>query len=218
MNEDVIAIFPLPNVVFFPQTILPLHIFEPRYCEMIRETIENKQLIGMFLLQEGWQEDYYGNPPIHPIGCAGEMIHIEALPEGKYDIVLRGLYRVRPLEVVQEFPYRRARVEVLSETIDEEEDKVEQLKQKLFGTFQKLASFASPDIQLPDLENSTCVEIVNQISTDLPMDLEARYELLRIDDVYVRGELVYNLLKKRISAMDWTSRFSHLRPEDPNKN
>src|SRR5512145_2848155 len=109
MNEDVIAIFPLPNVVFFPKTILPLHIFEPRYCEMIRDTIKSRQLIGMFLLKDGWQEDYYGNPPIHSVGCAGEMIHIESLPEGKYDIVLRGLYRARPLEIVQEFPYRKAR-------------------------------------------------------------------------------------------------------------
>jgi Lon protease-like protein len=218
MNEDVIAIFPLPNVVFFPKTILPLHIFEPRYCQMIRDTIKNKQLIGMFLLQEGWQEDYYGNPPIHPIGCAGEMIHMEALPEGKYDIVLRGLYRARPLEVIQEFPYRRARVEVLDETINEETAKVDQMKEKLFATFQKLVSLNSPENPTPQFESSGFVEIVNQIATDLPMELETRYELLKTDDLYARSELVYQLLQKRISVLDWTSRFSRLRPEDPNKN
>jgi Lon protease-like protein len=218
MNEDVIAIFPLPNIVFFPNTILPLHIFEPRYCEMIRDTIENKQLIGMFLLQEGWQEDYYGNPPIHPIGCAGEMIHLEALPEGKYDIVLRGVYRVRPIEMVQEFPYRRSRIEVLSDDVDEETDRVKKMKKKLFGTFQKLAEFTSQGSQMNNIENAGFTEIVNQIATDLPMELETRYQLLQLDDVYLRSEMVYQLLQKRVSALDWTSRFSHLRPDDPNQN
>jgi Lon protease-like protein len=172
----------------------------------------------MFLLQEGWQEDYYGNPPIHPIGCAGEMIHIEELPEGKYDIVLRGLYRARPLEIIQEFPYRRARIEVLDETMNEEAAKVDEMKQKLFATFQKLVLLNSPENPPPEFESSGFTEIVNQIATDLPMELEMRYELLKTDDVYVRSELVYQLLQKRISAIDWTSRFSHLRPDDPNQN
>src|SRR5262245_36057427 len=138
MNEDLIAIFPLPNVIFFPKTLLPLHIFEPRYCQMVQDTITTKQLIGMFLLEDGWQDNYYGNPPVHPIGCAGEMIHTETLPDGKYDIVLRGLYRVRPIEMVQEFPYRKARVAVLPEILNAEPAKVLQMTENLLSGFKKI--------------------------------------------------------------------------------
>lgn len=215
MNEDVIAIFPLPTVIFFPKTLLPLHIFEPRYLQMIQDTIATKQLIGMFLLDEGWQENYYGNPSIHPIGCAGEMIHVETLPDDKYDIVLRGLYRVRPIEVVQEFPYRKARVEVLPEILNEEPAKVEQMRKKLLAGFEKI----EPEgLKLLESEAPDFTEVVNQIANQLPMELETRFELLKMDDIYLRAESVYQILSKRISVLDWTQRFAHLRPEDPNKN
>lgn len=215
MNEDLIAIFPLPNVIFFPKTLLPLHIFEPRYRQMVQDTIATKQLIGMFLLEDGWQENYYGNPSIHSIGCAGEMIHVETLPDGKFDIVLRGLYRVRPIEVVQEFPYRKARVEVLPEVLTEGPVKVQSMTENLMSEFKKI----DPDgLQLLESEQPDLSEVVNHIANQLPMELETRFELLKIDDVYLRAELVYELLSKRSSALDWTQRFAHLRPEDPNKN
>lgn len=215
MNEDLIAIFPLPNVIFFPKTLLPLHIFEPRYRQMVKDTIATKQLIGMFLLEDGWQENYYGNPSIHSIGCAGEMIHVETLPDGKFDIVLRGLYRVRPIEVVQEFPYRKARVEVLPEVLTEGPAKVQSMTENLMSEFKKI----DPDgLQLLESEQPDLSEVVNHIANQLPMELETRFELLKINDVYLRAELVYELLSKRSSALDWTQRFAHLRPEDPNKN
>jgi Lon protease-like protein len=215
MNEDLIAIFPLPNVIFFPKTLLPLHIFEPRYRQMVQDTIATKQLIGMFLLEDGWQENYYGNPTIHSIGCAGEMIHVETLPDGKFDIVLRGLYRVRPIEVVQEFPYRKARVEVLPEILTEEPAKVQRMTENLMSEFKKI----DPEgLNLLESEEPDFTEVVNHIANQLPMELETRFELLKIDDVYLRAEAVYELLSKRISALDWTRRFEHLRPEDPNQN
>ena len=215
MNEDLIAIFPLPNVIFFPKTLLPLHIFEPRYRQMVQDTIATKQLIGMFLLEDGWQENYYGNPSIHPIGCAGEMIHVETLPDNKFDIVLRGLYRVRPIEVVQEFPYRKARVEVLPEILTEEPAKVQRMSENLVSGFKKI----DPDgWNLLESQEPDFSEVVNHIAHHLPMELETRFELLKIDDLYLRAESVYELLSKRISVVDWTQRFAHLRPEDPNKN
>ncbi len=215
MNEDLIAIFPLPTVIFFPKTLLPLHIFEPRYCQMVQDTIATKQLIGMFLFEDGWQENYYGNPTFHSIGCAGEMIHVETLPEDKYDIVLRGLYRVRPIEVVQEFPYRKARVEVLPDILNEEPAKVQQMTENLLSGFKKI----EPEgLRLLESEDLDFTEVVNQIANQLPMELETRFELLKMDDVYLRAESVYELLSKRISIVEWTQRFAHLRPEDPNKN
>ncbi|MEK7222586.1 MAG: LON peptidase substrate-binding domain-containing protein, partial [Nitrospirota bacterium] len=57
---SVIPLFPLPNVVFFPRTYLPLHVFEPRYCRMVRDAASSHRMIGMVLLKEGWESDYEG--------------------------------------------------------------------------------------------------------------------------------------------------------------
>ena len=64
-----IPVFALPNVVFFPKTYLPLHIFEPRYRKMVADAALAQQCIGMALLKDGWETDYYGHPPMYPIGC-----------------------------------------------------------------------------------------------------------------------------------------------------
>src|SRR5919106_4107358 len=91
MLPSSIPIFPLPNVVLFPQVFLPLHIFEPRYREMIADALGGDRIIGMVLLRPGWEGDYDGRPPVYPIGCAGVITHAEPLPDGRYNTVLRGI-------------------------------------------------------------------------------------------------------------------------------
>lgn len=88
----IIPVFPLPNVVLFPEVMLPLHIFEPRYRQMIRETREKAPpLIGMALLRGNWQEQYEGRPEVFPICCAGEMVRIAPLQDGRFNVLLRGV-------------------------------------------------------------------------------------------------------------------------------
>src|SRR5438093_5791660 len=79
---SVIPLFPLPNVVFFPRTYLPLHIFESRYRRMVRDAAASHQMIGMVLLKEGWETDYEGAPPIFPTGALGRMVTVQALSDG----------------------------------------------------------------------------------------------------------------------------------------
>jgi uncharacterized protein len=86
-----LPIFPLPTVVLFPNVFLPLHIFEPRYRQMIADALAGDRIIGMVLLQPGYESDYEGAPPIYPTGCSGLITHVENLPDGKYNLVLRGL-------------------------------------------------------------------------------------------------------------------------------
>ncbi len=107
---DIVPIFPLPTVVFFPQTYLPLHIFEPRYREMIQEASGNGQCIGMALLKEGWEDQYEEAPPIYPIGCVGRIISSHKLSDGRYNIVLQGLHRCTYQEQTVEMNYRQARI------------------------------------------------------------------------------------------------------------
>ena len=74
---------------------LPLHIFEPRYREMVADALASDRMIGMVLLRPGWERDYEGRPPVYPIGCSGVITHVERLADGRYNIVLRGLERFR---------------------------------------------------------------------------------------------------------------------------
>ena len=69
--SDLLPLFPLPNVVLFPNVFLPLHIFEPRYREMVADALESDRMIGMVLLRPGWDRDYEGRPPPSP--SAGDI-------------------------------------------------------------------------------------------------------------------------------------------------
>jgi Lon protease-like protein len=113
--SDLLPLFPLPNVVLFPNVFLPLHIFEPRYQAMVGDAIGGDRLIGMVLLRPGWESDDEGRPSVYPIGCSGLITHVERLPDGRYDIVLRGVERFRIVEEDHTRSYRRALVQPLVE-------------------------------------------------------------------------------------------------------
>src|SRR3954463_14008868 len=116
---DLLPLFPLPNVVLFPNVFLPLHIFEPRYREMVADALASDRMIGMVLLRPGWDRDYEGRPPIYSVGCSGVLTHNERLPDGRYNLVLRGIERFRIVEEDHALSYRRAVVEPLRDlTLD----------------------------------------------------------------------------------------------------
>jgi uncharacterized protein len=121
--SELLPLFPLPNVVLFPNVFLPLHIFEPRYREMVADAAASDRMIGMVLLRPGWERDYEGRPPIYPIGCSGVMTHVEQLPDGRHNMVLRGLERFRILEEDHERSYRRAVIEPLHERALPQDDR-----------------------------------------------------------------------------------------------
>ncbi len=108
-----VRLFPLPNVVFFPHVILPLHIFEPRYCDLLEEALATDRLIAMSLLLPGWEKQS-GRPAIAPMTCLGKIISHARLPEGRHNIMLAGLRRAA---ILKELPlkktFRRAQVELL---------------------------------------------------------------------------------------------------------
>lgn len=108
---DCLPVFPLPRVVFFPGTALPLHLFEPRYRRMIEDCLETgPKAMAVALLAPGWENDYEGSPAIHQIAGAGRIVAHQRRPDGTHDIVLHGLHRVRLHELPSDrLPYRRAR-------------------------------------------------------------------------------------------------------------
>jgi Lon protease-like protein len=110
-------LFPLPNLVFFPHVMQPLHIFEPRYRQMTADALAGDRLIALVLPQAGWEKDYAGQPQIHSIACLGRILADHRLEDGRFNILLRGQARIRILqEITDNKLYRTARIEVLHET------------------------------------------------------------------------------------------------------
>ena len=116
-----IALFPLPNVLLFPGLPLPLHVFEPRYQELVNDVDKGDHLVGIVLLKGEWRQEYYGNPGVYEIGCAGRLINVEELEDGRSNILLQGVREFRILSHIMEKPYREAEVEwrpVASESLE----------------------------------------------------------------------------------------------------
>jgi len=111
-----IPLFPLPETVLFPLMPLSLHIFEPRYVQMVKDAREGARLIGMTLLRPGWEGTYYGRPPIYPFGCAGLLEECDLLDNGRFNILLRGIARFRVSDEHLGQPYRLAEVEYAPES------------------------------------------------------------------------------------------------------
>src|SRR5687767_5493660 len=130
-----IPIFPLPTVVLFPNVFLPLHIFEPRYRQMIAESLAGDRIIGMVLLRQGYEDDYDGCPPIYATGCSGLITHSERLEDGRYNLVLQGLEKFTIH--AEEAPaagrlYRSAVITPLQESVGAgERDQLRSLRQRL---------------------------------------------------------------------------------------
>ena len=118
-----LPVFPLPSVVFFPNTLLPLHVFEDRYRRMIEALPKESPLIGVTLLQGDWRSDYTGAPDFAPVMGMGEVVHCERKDDGCYDILVRGVARVRSLEEVPSGDlFRTVRAEVLGEVVGRDDD------------------------------------------------------------------------------------------------
>lgn len=118
MAELRLPIFPLPDVVFFPDTVLPLHVFEPRYRRMIADCLAGDRRLAVVMLRPGWERDYHGRPPVHAVAGAGEIIQAEALADGRYNILLDGQMRVRIAEeLTADQPYRLVRARPLADVL-----------------------------------------------------------------------------------------------------
>lgn len=118
----VVPIFPLPDVTFFPHTLLPLHVFEARYRAMVIDALERDRRLVVVKLQPGYEAAYAGKPAVHPVAGLGEIVSCERLATGRYNILLRGESRVRlEAEVPSDTLYRlvRARRLVDAESTDD---------------------------------------------------------------------------------------------------
>jgi hypothetical protein len=210
--SDLLPIFPLPNVVLFPNVFLPLHIFEPRYREMVADAVASDRMIGMVLLRPGWQSDYEGRPPVYPIGCSGVLTHVEQLADGRYNIVLRGMERFRVLDEDHGRSYRRARTEVLPERTLHEED-----RRAIRAERAKLESLLVPAgerawTQDPKMPSGMADEdLVNALAQYLDLEPLEKQALLEQHTLRARVESLVELLEMKVlmSRTPGTSKVAH---------
>jgi hypothetical protein len=199
MLPPTIPIFPLPNAVLFPNVFLPLHIFEARYREMVADALQGDRIIGMVLLQPGYESQYDGRPPVFQVGCAGVITHAERLGDGRYNIVLRGIEKFR---ITGEDPgraYRLARVDPMPEQPnDEERVAIRKQRQRLEALLAAAVERSGSDPKFPPAVPDD--DLVNALAQYLELDPIERQALLEKDGVLRRCRALIDLLEMKVHA------------------
>ncbi|NOT44030.1 MAG: ATP-dependent protease [Acidobacteria bacterium] len=210
MLPPTIPLFPLPNVVLFPNVFLPLHIFEPRYRAMVADALAGDRIIGMVLLQPGSEHDYEGRPPVFPIGCAGVVTHAEPLGDGRYDIVLRGIERFRIAGEEEGGQYRVARVDGLPDgTPEPERQFLRQQRQRLEAVLAAALERGGAEPRFPPAVPDD--DLVNALSQYIELEPLERQALLERRTTLDRCRGLIELLEMKTMAPKgpWTGRMVH---------
>jgi uncharacterized protein len=197
MLPPTIPIFPLPNVVLFPNVFLPLHIFEPRYREMVTDALEGDRIIGMVLLRPGWEGNYEGRPAVYPIGCAGLITHSERLPDGRYNIVLRGYEKFRITAEDHSRPYRIAAVETVLEDVTEPERAAIRLERRRLEALlvpQPEGRGSDPKVP-PSMADE---DLVNALAQYLELEPVEKQALLERKGLLARCRSLIELLEMKV--------------------
>lgn len=204
MAPALIPIFPLPTVVLFPNVFQPLHIFEPRYRAMVGDALQGDRIIGMTLLMPGWEDDYEGRPAVYPVGCAGLITHAERLPDGRFNIILRGLEKFRIIEEEPGRSYRVAHVEAMVEPVGDEHHVVRAERQRLETLLVATLETPSVDIRLPATMPDE--DLVNALAQYLHFEPVEKQALLECDGVLARCQSLVELLEMKALAAGrrWT--------------
>jgi len=201
-----VPLFPLSTVVFFPNTLLPLHVFEPRYKQMVEDVSASERIIGMALLKPGWESNYYGNPEVFDVVGMGRIVSSESFEDGRINIVLYGLKRVKILEIMKERPYRVARVEIVENARCTSEEiyrsRIEDLITKWnFNLDEKRKSHRiNINTRLP-LESLT-----DALATLIFSNVFEKQSLLEEPSVQKRAEIIIQDLQTRLDIISITSR------------
>lgn len=199
MLPPIIPVFPLPNVVLFPNVFLPLHIFEPRYREMVGDALAGDRLIGIALLRPGWENDYEGRPPVYPIGCAGLVTHTDRLDDGRFNIILRGLEKFRITGEEVDRSYRRAHVEPLLETCPEaERQAVRSERHRLEALMAPIVERGGADQLLPT--SMPDEDLVNALAQYLQLEPLEKQALLERNGLLERCRSLVELLEMKVMA------------------
>ena len=188
---------------------------------MVSDVLGGGQTLVIALLQQGWEQEYYGSPDAHAIGCLGRVVQHHKLPDGRYNIMLHGEGKVLLERFERHEPYRIARVQRVDEDLawSREPDAAEKAAEliELYrrahqkqGTALDLAQLLGPNVS-PE-------SVVNTIAMNLEGEAEVRQQLLELDRLELRFHAVHQLLRESTRTQDVIDRVRHLYPKDVRRN
>ena len=214
-GEFLLPLFPLPNIVFFPHTRLPLHVFEPRYRQMVQDVMESDQRFGIVLLRPGWEPEYFGSPAVYDLGTLGTIEQAVPLEDGRYNIVVRGDVRFRILGEVSRVPYRTARV-IAEPELSRDIAKSYAQREWLADLSHQYLKYLPDQTAVPEIETVDLDALTNALIMSLNLDVEEKQRLLETSDVVARAEEIGTELSNRIESLRFLAPYR--KSSDPSHN
>ena len=192
----IIPVFPLSNFIIFPKTTVPLNIFEPRYVDMINDSLKSNKLIGM--IQPKTLEDKYQIPDLHNIGCLGKITSFKETEDKRFLIELKGLVRFKIVkECENDKKYREYEID-FHNYLDDLEDKKENLKfsdlELIFKDLKSLFEKKGFVVNWKALEKQSLDETINALAMASPFTLEEKQVLLEAKNLDVRKNKISEIL------------------------
>ncbi len=201
-------LFPLSDLVMFPNNLLPLHIFESRYCEMLEDATRGDQLIAMATLMPGFEDEYYTRAPIAPVVCIGRVTDYDKTAQGTYNLMLLGLRRAEvenEIEPVRSF--RRAQVKLLDGPELESGQAAQQIGQQLADRLQILLPSAKKLVKHFFDGELSLASLTDVMAFHLPLPTQLKLELLAERNVRARANTLLANLPGSKSPKPKSNRF-----------
>ncbi len=201
--KNPVPVFPLPDIVLFPHTVVPLHIFELRYRTMVRDALSDGRMLALAVLKPGWEREYHSSPAFHALACLARIEDVEWLPNDCYDLHLMGLYRVQIGRVTREYPYRLARVEPVPQAPLTEDDPLVQIERRALieacHRWAKCAVLPGEILPSEDFgEGLTFEKLVNAVCVGMAAESAEKLDLLALDSLIERGRRAREHIERRL--------------------
>ena len=191
-----VSVFPLDNFIIFPKTTVPLNIFEPRYIDMINDSMKSNKLIGMIQPQKKGSD--LNAPVLHKIGCLGKITSFKETEDGRYFIELKGLIRFEVIKEVETTKKYREYLIDFKRFNHDLDDKKEQLKfsdlELIFKDLKTLFEKRGFIINWKELEKQSLDEIINALAMASPFSLEEKQVLLEAENLNKRKNKIAEIL------------------------
>jgi Lon protease-like protein len=208
-------LFPLPDFVFFPQTVQPFHIFESRYIDMIHDTMTGERMVTITLLG-GEAEQHEGeNPPINQIGTLGYINEVQKAEDQHLNILITGLVKVQVEELDSAKSYRRGAVTPLTEfsqVTDQEHKRIQ-----ILGLFESVLEQADTqgNIEVLHGKGIPLAMLTHIIVSTLPIPAEEKQKMLELQSLELRIEILLNFLESGLHSLETMGSFEEMLPPQP---
>jgi Lon protease-like protein len=200
LGEMEIALFPLPNLVLFPNIIVPLHIFEERYKLMINGCIDNNQVFGLVLLRGGAEEE--SEDTIYRVGVTARIVEVERLDEGRMNVLCEGETRFRIFRLTQQTPFWKGAVDFFE---DREQQVPQPLYEQVVDLYRSVAELSAklggseqPELALPE----SGADLSFMVSYVLDLDSEEKQKLLEMNSTPERLRMLVAHLTETLRKLE----------------